>query len=60
MDMLVGGFGKLHHVACPGIEQLVLDAGGDNSGDAKVLRRERLLSDAPSPTGCSQCRTAAC
>lgn len=49
MDILVGGFGKLHNAACPGIEQLALDT-SSNSGDAKVLRRERLLSDAPSPT----------
>ena len=53
MDIVVGGFGELRNAACPGIEQLILKAGGNasnDSDDAALLSRGRLLADVPSPT----------
>ena len=53
MDIVVGGFGELRNAACPGIEQLKLKAGGNasnDSDDAALLSRGRLLADVPSPT----------
>lgn len=53
MDIVVGGFGELRNAACLGIEQLILKAGGNasnDSDDAALLSRGRLLADVPSPT----------
>ena len=38
MDIAVGGFGKLRNAACPGIEQLILNAGVNAGNDSDAAR----------------------